>query len=40
MPLFGRLIDYHRWDIAFLIAAVAPVAGHAYWLTVNRRRVQ
>jgi ACS family hexuronate transporter-like MFS transporter len=40
MPLFGRLIDYHRWDVAFLIAAAAPVAGHAYWLTVNRRRIQ
>jgi ACS family hexuronate transporter-like MFS transporter len=40
MPLFGRLIDYHRWDVAFLIAAVAPVVGQAYWLAVNRRRAR
>ncbi len=36
MPLFGRLIDQHRWDTAFLMAAVVPVVGYAFWLVVNR----
>ena len=37
MPLFGKLIDLKRWDVAFVLAAVVPVAGHLYWLAVNRR---
>jgi ACS family hexuronate transporter-like MFS transporter len=36
MPLFGKLIDMKRWDLAFVAAAVLPVAGHVYWLWVNR----
>jgi ACS family hexuronate transporter-like MFS transporter len=36
MPLFGKLIDIKRWDVAFLMAAVLPVVGHLYWLGVNR----
>jgi len=38
MPLFGKLIDLKRWDVAFVLAAVVPVAGHLYWLAVNRGR--
>ncbi len=37
MPLLGRLIDQHRWDTAFLLAAVLPVAGYMFWLAANRR---
>ena len=37
MPLFGKLIDLKRWDVAFLLAAVLPVVGHVCWLAVNRR---
>jgi hypothetical protein len=36
MPLFGKLIDLKRWDVAFLLAAVLPAVGHVYWLAVNR----
>ena len=31
MPLFGRLIDRGRWDAAFLLAAVVPMAGYLLW---------
>jgi MFS family permease len=36
MPLFGKLIDLKRWDVAFLLAAVLPVVGYVCWLGVNR----
>jgi ACS family hexuronate transporter-like MFS transporter len=36
MPLFGRLIDHHRWDAAFLLAAVVPALGYLLWLAANR----
>jgi ACS family hexuronate transporter-like MFS transporter len=36
MPLFGRLIDAHRWDTAFAAAALVPVAGVIIWRTLNR----
>ncbi len=31
MPLFGRFIDHARWDAAFLLAAVLPLAGFTCW---------
>jgi MFS transporter, ACS family, hexuronate transporter len=37
MPLLGRLIDRHRWDVAFLLAAVLPAVGYLFWLAANRR---
>jgi ACS family hexuronate transporter-like MFS transporter len=39
MPLFGKLIDMQRWDVAFLLAAVLPAVGHVFWLWVNRREM-
>jgi ACS family hexuronate transporter-like MFS transporter len=38
MPVFGRLIDRGRWDIAFLLAALVPGIGFLLWLAVNRPR--
>jgi ACS family hexuronate transporter-like MFS transporter len=37
MPLFGRLFDQRRYDLAFLLAALAPVVGWAGWMWLNRR---
>jgi ACS family hexuronate transporter-like MFS transporter len=31
MPLFGRLFDLHRYDVAFLVAAIVPVLGFFGW---------
>ena len=31
MPLFGRLFDLHRYNLAFGIAALCPVMGYAIW---------
>lgn len=31
MPVFGRLFDQRRFDMAFTIAAVIPIAGYAMW---------
>ena len=31
MPLFGRLFDLHRYNLAFGLAAVCPVLGYAGW---------
>jgi ACS family hexuronate transporter-like MFS transporter len=31
MPVFGRLFDQQRYELAFLIAAVFPVAGFLLW---------
>jgi ACS family hexuronate transporter-like MFS transporter len=36
MPLFGRLIDRGRWDAAFLLAAMVPLAGYLLWRVLNR----
>ena len=38
MPLFGRLFDQHRYQDAFLIAGLFPVAGYAGWLWLSSRR--
>jgi ACS family hexuronate transporter-like MFS transporter len=37
MPGVGRLFDLHRYDAAFLIAALFPIAGCAAWMTLSRR---
>ncbi len=31
MPLFGKLFDAHRYDLAFAVAAAFPVGGYALW---------
>jgi MFS transporter, ACS family, hexuronate transporter len=31
MPVFGKLFDNERYDIAFALAAIFPVAGYAIW---------
>ena len=36
MPLFGRLFDMHRYDIAFAVAAVFPALGYWSWARINR----
>jgi ACS family hexuronate transporter-like MFS transporter len=36
MPGVGRLFDLHRYDIAFALAALFPVAGWAAWTTLSR----
>ena len=36
MPVFGRLFDLGRYDVAFLIAGSFPLAGYAIWLALNR----
>ena len=36
MPLFGRLFDIRRYDLAFAIAAVLPAVGYAGWAWINR----
>ena len=36
MPLFGRLFDQHRYDVAFAIAALLPAIGYAAWAWINR----
>jgi predicted MFS family arabinose efflux permease len=38
MPLFGRLFDYRRYDTAFLIAGLMPVAGYVGWVWLSSRR--
>ena len=38
MPLFGRLFDMRRYDIAFAIAAVLPALGYAGWAWIKSRR--
>jgi MFS transporter, ACS family, aldohexuronate transporter len=37
MPLFGSLFDQHRYQDAFLIAGLSPVAGYAGWLWLSSR---
>ncbi len=36
MPGVGRLFDLHRYDVAFLIAAMFPIVGCAVWTALNR----
>jgi ACS family hexuronate transporter-like MFS transporter len=36
MPVFGRLFDEARWQAAFGLAALFPVAGYAIWWLLNR----
>ena len=36
MPLFGRLFDVRRYDVAFAIAALLPAIGYAGWAWINR----
>ena len=36
MPLFGKLFDMRRYDIAFAIAALMPALGYLGWAWINR----
>ena len=36
MPVFGKLFDMHRFDLAFLLAAACPVLGYLIWIAINR----
>jgi ACS family hexuronate transporter-like MFS transporter len=36
MPVFGRLFDMHRYDIAFALAAILPAFGYLGWAWINR----
>jgi ACS family hexuronate transporter-like MFS transporter len=40
MPFFGRLADQRRFEEAFLLATLIPVAGLLAWLALNARRRQ
>jgi MFS transporter, ACS family, hexuronate transporter len=40
MPGVGRLFDLHRYDAAFLIAALFPIAGWAAWTVLSRGRAR
>jgi ACS family hexuronate transporter-like MFS transporter len=35
MPLFGRLFDLHRYNLAFEIAALCPVMGYLIWRRIR-----
>jgi ACS family hexuronate transporter-like MFS transporter len=35
-PVFGRLFDQHRYEAAFLLAAVFPVMGYWIWTRTNK----
>jgi MFS transporter, ACS family, hexuronate transporter len=37
MPGVGRLFDLHRYDVAFAIAALLPIAGCAAWAILSQR---
>jgi len=37
MPFFGRMFDQERFHVAFIVAAIIPVAGCVVWLAINRR---
>lgn len=37
MPVFGRLFDLERYDLAFGAAVTAPFLGYAFWLLANRK---
>jgi len=36
MPSFGRLLDQHRYDLAFAIVAACPIAGVVLWSWLRR----
>jgi ACS family hexuronate transporter-like MFS transporter len=38
MPVFGRLFDQGRYEHAFLMATVFPIAGYAGWRLLSRVR--
>jgi ACS family hexuronate transporter-like MFS transporter len=38
MPFFGRLFDRHRYDMAFAVAACAPLVGFVFWWMLNKIR--
>jgi ACS family hexuronate transporter-like MFS transporter len=40
MPGVGRLFDLHRYDLAFTLAALFPIAGCAMWILCSRRGVR
>jgi ACS family hexuronate transporter-like MFS transporter len=35
-PVFGRLFDQHRYEAAFLLAAIFPVMGYWIWIRTNK----
>jgi ACS family hexuronate transporter-like MFS transporter len=37
LPGVGRLFDLHRYNTAFLVAALFPIAGYAAWRELSRR---
>lgn len=37
MPVFGRLFDLRRADLAFVLAAVSPLVGYSLWLWGSRQ---
>jgi len=37
MPLFGRLFDLARYDVAFAVAALTPALGYCGWAWINRK---
>jgi len=39
MPLFGKLFDMRRYDIAFAVAALFPALGYMGWAWINRRQL-
>ena len=38
MPVFGRLFDAQRFDVAFALAAVFPVAGFTIWWLLSTKK--
>jgi ACS family hexuronate transporter-like MFS transporter len=40
MPVFGRLFDMRRYDLAFAIAAILPAAGYLSWAWINREALR
>jgi ACS family hexuronate transporter-like MFS transporter len=38
MPVFGRLFDQGRFDVAFMVAGMFPVVGFTGWLALSSRR--
>jgi hypothetical protein len=38
MPVFGRLFDMHRYDLAFALAAILPAFGYFGWAWINRSK--
>ena len=38
MPIFGKLFDLRRYDVAFLIAAAGPIVGYLCWLWLTAEK--